>query len=93
MSPWNRSRRNLCKRVSEYAVTVTRPIKRVGRGNAAIGPVVRVGDGDGLVGVQEASVLGAAAKEVLGLLLGERLDGTLLIKVEGRGLGNHDTVA
>ena len=43
--------------------------------------------------MQEASVLGAAAKEVLGLLLGERLDGTLLIKVEGRGLGNHDTVA
>ena len=43
--------------------------------------------------MQEAAVLGAAAKEVLGLLLGERLDGTLLIKVEGRRLRNHATVA
>ena len=82
-----------CERVSEHAVAVTRPIERVGRSNAAIGPVVGVGDGDGLVGVQEAAVLSTAAKEVLGLRLGERLDGALLIKVEGRGLGDHDTVA
>ena len=43
--------------------------------------------------MQEAPILGATAKEVLGLLLGECLDSTLLIKVEGCGLGDHDAVA
>ena len=75
--------------VAQHAVAGIRPVERVGRRDAPIDPVALVGDVDGVTRVDEAAVLGAAAKEVLAVVLGERLHRRGLIEVEG-GLFLHD---
>ena len=80
------------ERVTHNAVAVIGPVERVRGGNAAVDPVALVGDVDGVAGVDEAAVLGAAAKEVLARVLLERLNGAGLVEVE-RGALLHNNIA
>ena len=81
------------ERVAHNAVAVIGPVERVRGGNAAVDPVALVGDVDGVARVDEAAVLGAAAKEVLARVLLERLDGAGLVKVERGALLHNDLAA
>ena len=80
------------KGVAQNAVSLAGPVERVGRSNAAIDPIGLVGNVDGVARMNEAPVLGAAAKEVLTLMLDERLDGGALLEIERRCL-LHDHLA
>ena len=81
------------KRVAHDAVAVIGPIERVRRSHATVNPVALIGDIDGVARVDEAAVLGAAAKEVFAVVLLERLDGAGLIYVERGGLFHDDLTA
>ena len=69
--------------VAQHTVALGGVVEGVGRGNAAVDPVALVLDVDGLAGVDEAAVLGAAAEEVLALVLDQGLGG---LAAQGQGL-------
>ena len=79
--------------VAQHAVSVARPVEGVGACYAAIHPRALVGNVDGLAGVDEAAVLGAAAEEVLPVALLDVLDGGVLADLERRALLEDDLVA
>ena len=61
--------------VAQHTIALGGVIEGVGRCNAAVDPVALVLDVDGLAGMEEAAVLGAAAEEVLTLVFDDGLSG------------------
>ena len=82
----------LGERVAHDAVARRGPVERIRAGNAAIDPVAFILDVDGLAGVDEAAVLGAAA-EVVGVRIGDALGGCALRDGKRLVLGEHHAVS